>query len=177
MLKFEHYHIGLLSPEDTEVFFNLIDRNRANLEDFFAGTVSKTKTLQETKEYCIEIQKRIEAKSYFPYLITDARTQTLVGLVDIKNIDWDVPKAEIGYFIDVAYSGQGITSKAVGLVADALVEKFQFKKLLCRIGSQNIASRKVALNNGFKLEGTIRKDYRTTKGEIVDLDYYGRVQS
>jgi RimJ/RimL family protein N-acetyltransferase len=33
----------------------------------------------------------------------------------------------------------------------------------------------VILKNGFELEGTIRNDYRTTKGEIVDLNYYGRV--
>ena len=31
------------------------------------------------------------------------------------------------------------------------------------------------LKNGFELEGTIRRDYKTTKGEVVDLNYYGKV--
>lgn len=175
MLKFDYFYIDILQSSQVEAFFNLIDNNRANLEDFFAGTVSKTQTLKETITYGIEIQNRIKAESYFPYIIIDSRVNTFVGLVDVKNIDWNVPKAELGYFIDSEYSGKGITSKAVGLVADFITETYQFKKLLCRIGSKNIASRQVALKNGFVLEGTIRNDYRTTKGEIVDLDYYGRV--
>lgn len=175
MLKFDHFHITILKPEETKPFFNLIDVNRASLEDFFAGTVSKTKTFQDTLNYCSEIQNRIVERSYFPYLISDTFNDRFVGLVDVKNIDWKVPKAELGYFIDSQYSGQGITSKALGLVIDHLIETYQFKKLLCRIGSQNTASRKVAENNGFTLEGTIRKDYRTTKGDIIDLDYFGRI--
>lgn len=174
-MTFDHYSINLLQANESEAFFNLIDSNRPRLEDFFAGTVSKTLTLEATKKYCIEIHQRIKDKSYLPYLITDLETHTFVGLVDVKNIDLNVPKAELGYFIDSKYSQKGITSKAVKLVLDVLIETYQFKKILCRIGSKNKSSIHVALKNGFELEGTIRKDYRTTKGEIVDLNYYGRV--
>jgi RimJ/RimL family protein N-acetyltransferase len=175
MMTFDYFEINLLQPNESEAFFNLIDRNRVRLEDFFAGTVSKTLTLEDAMSYCVEIQQRITNKSYFPYMITDTRTGSFVGLVDVKNIDWNVPKAELGSFIDTAYEGQGITSKATRLVVDHSVEKYKFIKLLCRANSRNKGSIAVILKNGFILEGTIRNDYRTTKGEIVDLNYYGRV--
>lgn len=175
MMTFDNFKIYLLQPNESEAFFNLIDSNRARLEDFFAGTVSKTLTLDDTVKYGVEIQQRIQSKSYLPYIIADSTTHTFVGLVDVKNIDLDVPKAELGYFIDSKYAQKGITSKAVGLVLDALIETYQFKKILCRIGSKNVSSIHVALKCGFELEGTIRNDYRTTKGEIVDLNYYGRI--
>ncbi|MEM5564952.1 GNAT family protein [Psychroserpens sp. AS72] len=174
-MTFDHFKINLLQPNESAAFFNLIDNNRSRLEDFFAGTVSKTLTLDDTINYCVEIQQRIQNKSYLPYIITDTITNTFVGIVDVKNIDLNVPKAELGYFIDSNYSRKGITSKAVELVLDDIIETYQFKKILCRIGSKNTSSIHVALKNGFELEGTIRKDYRTTKGEIVDLNYYGRV--
>ena len=174
-MTFDHYKIALLQPEDSEAFFNLIETNRARLEDFFAGTVSRTKTLNDTIDYCKSIQKRISERSYFPFMITDLNTNAFVGLIDVKNIDWNVPKAELGSFIDVTYENKGIISKASQVMIDHLVKTYGFIKLLCRANSRNKGSIAVILKNGFELEGTIRNDYRTTKGEIVDLNYYGRI--
>ena len=171
---FENFNISSFNTLNSELFFNLIDKNRDRLEDFFAGTVSKTKTLEDTKSYCKIIDQKGKDKSYFPYIITN-KTDEFIGLVDVKNIDWNVPKAELGYFIDADYQGKGIITKAVGYVVDFLIVKYRFKKLLCRVGSKNTGSINVALKNDFQLEGTIKNDYRTTKGEIVDLNYYGRV--
>jgi len=173
--SFGDFKIASFNTNHSEAFFNLIDSNRSRLEDFFAGTVSKTKTLTDTIQYCKEIKRRVNNKKYFPFIITHSETNAFIGLVDIKNTDWDVPKAEIGYFIDSEFAGQGITSKALTLVIEYAIEKYNFKKLLCRASSKNLGSIGVALKNGFELEGTIRSDYRTTKGEIVDLNYYGRI--
>lgn len=174
-MTFEHFKIRLLQPNESKAFYNLIHNNRARLEDFFAGTVSKTLTLGDTINYCKEIQGRIVEKTYLPYVITNTKTNAFVGLVDVKNIDWNVPKAELGSFIDSEYEGQGLTTKATKLVVDHIIENYKFIKLLCRANSRNKGSIAVILKNGFELEGTIRNDYRTTKGEVVDLNYYGRV--
>ena len=171
---FENYKIASFNTQQSESFFKLIDSNRERLEDFFAGTVSRTRTLQDTKNYCSTIEQWVTDKSYFPYIISN-NTGVFIGLIDVKNIDWNVPKAEIGYFIDANYEGQGVISKAVGFVIEYLIEEYQFKKLLCRANTNNKGSIYVALKNGFQLEGSIRNDYRTTKGDIVDLNYYGRV--
>ena len=174
-MTFDNYKISLLGANDSGAFFELIDSNRQRLEDFFAGTVSKTRTLKDTLRYCDEIQKRIKVISYLPFMITDIETDKFIGLVDVKNIDMNVPKAEMGSFIDTQYEGKGVVSKATSLVIDHIIEEYKFIKLLCRANSRNIGSIAVILKNGFELVGTIRKDYRTTKGEIVDLNYYGRV--
>jgi len=175
MIQFDNYKISLLEINQSELFFNLIDTNRGRLEDFFAGTVSKTKTLAATVDYCREITQKIEDKNYFPYMITDVSCKKMIGLIDVKNIDWNVPKAELGAFIDKDYENKGVITKASVLVVDHLIETYQFKKILCRANNRNKGSISVILKNGFELEGTIRNDYRTTKGEIVDLNYYGKV--
>jgi len=172
---FEDFKISLLKANQSKAFFNLIDSNRARLEDFFAGTVSKTKTLEDTNNYCKIIEQKIKDRSYFPFMISDVESKAFIGLVDVKNIDWNVPKAELGSFIDSVYERKGITTKATALVVNYLIETYHFKKLLCRANSRNLGSISVILKNGFQLEGTIRNDYRTSKGKIVDLNYYGRV--
>lgn len=174
-MNFKNFKIALLQPNEGEAFFNLIEENRARLEDFFAGTVGKTRTLDATMAYCEEIQKKIKSIGYLPYMITDTNTNAFIGLVDVKNIDMNVPKAELGSFIDSRYEGQGIVSEATSLVVDHIVKEYKFIKLLCRANSRNKGSIAVILKNGFELEGTIRRDYKTTKGEVVDLNYYGRI--
>ena len=114
-------------------------------------------------------------KSYLPFIIVNKENNDFIGYVDVKNIDWGVPKAELGYFIDLEYEGKGIISQALAVIIDNLTKKYQFKKLLCRVNSQNLGSINVALKNGFELEGTIRNDYRTTDNKVVDLNYYGKV--
>ena len=174
-MDFDNYRIELLQPSQGEAFFKLIDNNRARLEDFFSGTVAKTQTLNATLAYCNDIQNRIQNITYLPYMITDLDTNKFIGLVDVKHIDMNIPKAELGSCIDKHFEGKSIITKATALVIDHIVEKYKFIKLLCRANSRNKGSIAVILKNGFELEGTIRNDYRTTKGEVVDLNYYGRV--
>ncbi len=173
--QFDHYTFQEFDPKKGDLFFQLIDQNRSQLEDFFPGTLSENLSLADTQNYCESVVRKITAKSYFPYTIEDDRTGQLIGLVDVKNINWKIPKGELGYFIDQNYAGKGITSKALGLLVDYLVMTYGFKKLLCRVNEENIGSIKVALKNGFTLEGTIRNDHATTSGKVVDLNYYGRI--
>ncbi|MDO5968505.1 GNAT family protein [Flavivirga aquimarina] len=174
-ITYKNFKIAPLDLVESEKLFNLIDSNRKRLEDFFAGTVSKTKTLHDTISYCREIEQKVLDKSYFPFIISDLNTNAFIGLIHVFNMDWNIPKAEIGYFIDAKYEGQGVISKSLDLTIEYLSEVYQFKKLLCRANSSNVGSIAVAKKNGFIFEGTIKRDYKTTKGVIVDLDYYGRI--
>lgn len=173
-LQFDNYLIRPLDTSNPEAFFYLMSSNRPRLEDFFAGTVAKTMTLQATKDYCKVIDARVAAKQYIPFSIIDTKTNQWVGMLDLKNIDWESAKAELGYFIDTHYEGRGLTSKALALLIGFLKENYPLKYLLCRVASENKASKQVALRNGFLFEKTVASDYTTTRGQVVDLDYYIR---
>lgn len=174
-MTFDNFSIRLLTLQDEEAFFKLIDRNRSRLEAFFSGTVSKTRTGEETSLYIKEIVAKAEQKTYLPFLIIDNNNGSVAGFIDIKNIDWNIPKGELGCFIDAAYENQGIPTKAMRLFTDHCFANYGFKKLFLRTHQSNVAARKVAESSGFEVEGTIRRDYKTTSGELVDLIYYGRL--
>ncbi|MBP6391722.1 MAG: GNAT family N-acetyltransferase [Flavobacteriales bacterium] len=175
-MRFSHYELRPIIAEDAEHFFRLIDTNRPRLEDFFAGTVAVTQTLEETRTHVANMLAKAEARTYFAFALVDSRTGRMAGFVDIKSIDWKIPKAELGAFMDASYEGQGIASQALAAITYHGFHVLGFDKLLLRTHESNTGSRRVAEKNGYLLEGTIRKDYRTTKGEVVDLMYYGRVR-
>lgn len=175
MIKFETYSIRPLEIGDLHQYYTLVQRNRKRLEDFFTGTVSKTKDLESTKNFLLEIdQKRIK-KEYYPYVVVDDLTNEFVAFIDLKNLDWSIPKTEIGCYTDKNIAGKGLTTKAMKLFVDYCFANFAFKKIYLRTHHSNIAAQIVAQKCGFELEGTIRMDYITTAGEIVDLLYYGRL--
>ena len=105
----------------------------------------------------------------------DNLTNEFVAFIDLKNLDWSIPKTEIGCYTDKKIAGRGMTTKAMKLFVDYCFKNFEFKKIYLRTHHSNKAAQIVAEKCGFELEGTIRKDYITTAGEIVDLMYYGRL--
>jgi len=175
-LEFEHYTIRLLEIDDTNNYFNLVESNRKRLETFFVGTTSRTKTFQDTQEFVKDMVKRSEEKIYFPYIIIDNNNQKIIGFIDLKNIDWNIPKSEMGFYIDKEYAGKGVTSKALKLLCDFCFSEYKFEKLFLRTHPSNVSAIAVAKKCGFELEGTIRKEYKTTSGEIMDLHYFGRLK-
>ena len=175
MITFDHYTVRLLELSDLGNYFSLIENNRKRLEDFFTGTVSRTKTFEQTETFLKEIIQKRYGKLYYAFIIENLENNELVGFIDIKNIDWNIPKAELGFYTDEQYAGKGITSKAFSLFVDYCFDYYGFAKLFLRTHENNFAAQKLAEKGGFQIEGRIRKDYKTTKGEVVDLIYYGRV--
>ena len=176
-LDFDQYAIRLLQPTDALRFFTLIEENRPRLEDYFSGTVSRTKTLDQTQQYVSEIMDRIDAQTYYPYFIVVDTREAPIGWLDVKNIDWNVPKAELGCFMDHRFAGKGIAHRAMHVLIDHLFHDRGFHKLFLRTAPSNADACALAEKCGFEIEGLLRKDYKTTSGELVDLRYYGLINS
>ncbi len=172
-MKFDNYLLRPIEKKDADAFFELIDNNRQRLEDFFAGTVAKNRTLGETHSFIPDVIDRTSKRMYFAFVIVDLATDTIIGFADIKTIDWNIPKAELGYFIDKEYEGKGIISKAIARIIAHCFNDLELKKISLRVHESNMASRKIAEKHGFEVEGIIRSDYKMTNGVIIDVMYYG----
>lgn len=176
-MQFDQYSIRLLTTDDLEPYFEMVEKNRPRLESFFTGTVSKTKTFEDTRNFLTEITQKAKDRTYFPFVLIDDSTNKIIGFFDLKNIDWNIPKSETGCYIDEEYAGKGITAKAFEVFCEHCFKEYNFKKLFLRTHETNIAAQRIAEKCGFEIEGKIRRDYKTTSGELVDLIYYGRLDS
>jgi ribosomal-protein-serine acetyltransferase len=176
-MQFDNYTIRLLTTADLDDYFLMVEKNRRRLEDFFTGTVSRTRTREDTREFLADVTQRAKDRTYFPYIIFDNSQNAIAGFLDIKNIDWSIPKAELGSYIDEEYQGKGITTKAFDIFCSFCFTAYKFEKLFLRTHESNTAARRVAEKCGFQMEGIIRRDYKTTSGKLVDLIYYGRIPS
>ncbi|MGB0862554.1 MAG: GNAT family N-acetyltransferase [Saprospiraceae bacterium] len=162
-----------LIPEDATQLFELVHRDRKRLATYFPVSTSAMKSLATTEQYIQSLNRKTETKIGYTFGIKTQESGDLIGLLFIKNIDWSVPKAEIAYFIDAQVSGKGIMTNAVHLLLKYSFEQLKMERIYARIAPENIGSQRVAINNGLRLEGTMRNDFRTKSGELLDVHCFG----
>jgi len=166
-----NYELKPISEDCYEKLFNLIDKNRLRIIRDFPSTCNEIQTKEEAKKYLIQSDEKREKKER--YLMGINMGELLIGYINIKNIDWKIPKCELSYFIDEDYERKGITTSKIKQTLKFCFEELEMNKIYLRIGKYNNGSQRIAIKNGFKLEGELRKEFRTSQGELVDVLYFG----
>ena len=175
-IVFDDFLIRPLIESDAENFYGFIFNNKSRIASSAPNTVKSVTDAESARTF---IRKRIELaelRELFSYTLFDNKTTLPVASMVIMNIDVTVPKGEIGYYVDGAYEGKGITTKFVGHICDYAFSRLGFNKLFMRIRETNTGSRRVAEKNNFQREGLLRRDFRTYEDELVDVIYYGKLK-
>lgn len=174
-IECKSFSLKIISENEHKAYFTLIDTNRNRLIRYFPNTVRSVQTSKQARNHLIKIHKKHQEKGIYPFGIY--QNDTLIGWISIKNIDWRIPKSELGYYIDKSYEGKGIITNAVNEIVTYSFENLGIEKIFLKIGTDNIGSQKVATKNGFLKEGVLRKEFRIENGDIIDLAYYGKLRS
>lgn len=159
-----------------EEFFYLIDSNKEYIKKGFSGTVKRCKDRIGAEDLFKEWSEQEVQKQHFCFFIRDQKTNKLIGLVNVKSIDQNVRKCEIGYFISEKFSGKGIISKVTSDVIVFCFEELEMNKIFIRVAPENIGSQKIALKNGFTKEGVLRREYKGSQG-MEDIVYLGLLRN
>lgn len=176
-MSFINYKFERIQGISFEEFFNLIYTNKSYIEKGFAGTVKRCHTKESSEKLFKEWDSEETESRSFSFFIKDIQKNTLIGLVNVKNIDNTIKKCEIGYFISEKYAGKGLISKFTSEVVTYCFNELLMNKIFLRIAPDNIGSQNVAINNGFKEEGVLREEYKGFQDRLEDVMYFGLLKS
>lgn len=171
--RFDNYSVRLINAGDAEEYYNFIDKNRERIETYFPVTAKVNSSISGTRAHIAERMKQAEEKKFLLFVIRDKVKNEFAGIIFLKDIDWNIPKAEVGFFTSEKYEGKGIISKSLNLLMNFSFDEFGINKLFMRIAPDNFRSKAVAERNGFTLEGTLRKDFKSFDGTLIDVHYFG----
>jgi ribosomal-protein-serine acetyltransferase len=176
-MKSDNFKIERITSVFSEEFYQLIDNNRKRLKNTFPVTLSHCLTIDDVKKFLdFNIVKEKNNEGYFFY-IRNLETNNLIGYLGIKSIDNKISKCEIFYFVDKDFEGKGIISKAVSEVIGFCFNELKMNKIFICTSKINYGSQQIALKNGFKLEGTLREEFKNGEGVLEDINYYGLLKS
>lgn len=171
-LPIQNLTLRVLNVQDSSHFFDLIDRNRQYLTDYFPQTIATIIHQEACAVYMVKKMKEAADKQGFGFVLEDGQG-ALQGYISIKNIDWTIPKCELAYFIDFEHKGKGIMSQAIGAIIAHCFDELGMNKVFLITAVDNFSSRKMAEKNGFEVEGILRNNFKLASGVLVDMAYYG----
>ncbi|TCZ79290.1 N-acetyltransferase [Paenibacillus albiflavus] len=103
-------------------------------------------------------------------------TLQFIGISGFHHINWNVPKFEIGYWIDSRYSGKGYIGEAVQGITQFAFTELKARRVEIRCDALNHKSRAIPEKMGYTLEGILKNDDLSADGqEIRDTCIYAKI--
>ena len=112
----------------------------------------------ETLARLPQLRRAIERDAHLGLCATIHRADNrLIGRCGLLSWDLDGAKeVEVGYVLARAYWGKGLATEAARACRDYGFDRLGFRRLISVIQPANLASQRVAIKNGMKLEKTTR---------------------
>ena len=149
--------------EDTEVIFKTIINERDYLGEWLPF-VELTRDISFTRCF-------VEG-----YLNSDRKDLTcaifyqnqFVGIIGLKDTDFNNKKTEIGYWLSEPYQHKGIITNSCKSLINFIFDKMDFNRIQIRVAKGNLKSQYIPERLGFKREG-IERDGELHSHGFVDL--------
>lgn len=131
-------------------------------------------TEQTLEEECRKHMADFILREFIRYLIIDKSTNEVVGRCAFPSFqaNWQIPQFGISYFIRKSQRGKGYATEAVHALSQLAFRNLKAKKLEIYCDSENIASTKIPLKLGFKLEYTQKGGWPRQDGKLAELQTY-----
>lgn len=158
---------------DGEQLYDLLQSNRVYLEDAFPSTLSENSSKEKSEWYVRVRFARWLLQEEYCFGVWDNDSAKLIGFIRLFRIDWHIPKAEVGFFIDRDFSSKGIMTEVLLVIIKFAFSQLKLEKIALRTAMDNYASQRLARKCGFRREGDLRADFKKTSGEIIDVMVLG----
>lgn len=130
------------------------------------------KTAEDASAYVSATDKQWRGGVAFVYGIWSPSDGILIGQLRVKNIVWNVPSAELSYFVDEGWLRKGVATEAIRALLREAFETCAFKRVYVRMIATNEESLALARRLELRHEGVQRNAFRCGLGELHDLHLF-----
>jgi ribosomal-protein-serine acetyltransferase len=159
--------------KDARDLLAMVEANRTRISTYFPGIIKYCGSVQELSAHLQQRNEEAKDGKYVIILIEDKTSHLLAGLVQLKDIDQQSAKREIGAFVDRMHEGTRIMTEALTALIENEFIVNGMNKLFLRTAENNLAARRLAEKLGFENEGLLKEDFRGQDGTFINLVYYG----
>ena len=149
--------LELLSEENSIDVYSFEKENREYFERSLPPRPAPYFDSEIFEEITRELLREQENHDVYMHLIRDAQG-VMVGRINLSVLGSDRKTAELGYRIGENYTNLGYASEAVKLVLDKASHAYGLNKIIAGTATDNLASQRVLLKNGFTFSKIIEND-------------------
>jgi RimJ/RimL family protein N-acetyltransferase len=123
-------------------------------------------TVEESEEYCRGAAARFLQRTDLSFQVFRKEDGEYVGGSGFHDIDWGVPRLEIGYWCRTRFQRNGYVSEAVIALTEFAFSRFAAARVEIRCDERNERSRRVAVRAGFRMEARFPAHARSVDGSL-----------
>lgn len=175
--SFESERLLIRIPEikDADAVYEATVRSAKSLKQFMAWAQNEP-VREDVKENLRESNANFLARKELRMHLFIKETGEFIGSSGLHNINWDIPKYEIGYWIDDRFEGNGYITEATNRITQFAFEELAAKRVELRCDRDNVRSRAVAERTGYELEGILKNDSLDAAGlTLRDTCIYAKI--
>ncbi len=176
-LETEHLVLRMPHPHELEANFESLQTSWPQLNPWLRFAQAPITLEQFHQRFAVLHAQSISGESISLGMFLRS-SGAFVGRVGFPFVNWEVPKLEIGYWLDSRHTGHGYMQGAVECLTRFAFDTLRVKRLEIYCDVRNLASRKVAEKAGFALEVIQKKalpDYQNL-GNAADACIYVRFE-
>jgi RimJ/RimL family protein N-acetyltransferase len=172
----ERLHIRMPKPGDGRAVYEAIEASLNELKPWMPFA-----HLNQTEE---DVEANIRGahikflqREDLRMLVYHKETGEYIASTGLHRIDWDVPKFEIGYWIDTRHSGKGYITETVEGLTNFAFKKLKARRIEIRCDALNKKSRAIPERLGFSLDGILKNDDVSVEGsELRDTCIFSKTR-
>jgi RimJ/RimL family protein N-acetyltransferase len=123
-------------------------------------------TMDESETFSRKCAAAFMLRQELNYRIYLKQDELFAGCITLFNIDWSIPRIEIGYWLRSRLRGAGYMTEAVSGLTALSMDSLKANRVEIRSDVNNLRSRRIAERLGFTLEGILRHHDRAPSGEL-----------
>ncbi|MEH7073268.1 GNAT family N-acetyltransferase [Neobacillus drentensis] len=162
-------------PGDGKAVYQAMQASLTELKDWMPWA-HREQTADDVEANMREAHAKFLTREDLRLHIFHKETGEFIGSSGLHRINWDIPKFEIGYWIDTRYRGSGYITEATEAITNFAFMELKAKRVEIRCDSKNTRSRAIPERLGFTLEGILRKDgISADSKELRDTCIYAKI--
>jgi len=171
-LDFKTYFVEPIAEKDAWKLCNFIVANSERLKRYFPKTLEQNLTPDLSRNFVAKKTKEFNDKEEFLFKLIEKKNRTIIGLVYIKELDWDKKQAELAYCIGYQHEGKGWVSTAVKALSEFAFDTLGLKTLQIIVHKTNAGSLKVATKCGYTWQRTLLEEHTPLGENALDMELF-----
>jgi len=171
-LEFEDYYLDAIHEKYAWRLCDFCIINDNRLQRFFPKTLEQNLTPDLSKYFVERKVKAFSANEEFLFVLKEKENHTLIGLIYLKELDWDKKQGELAYAVGYQAEGKGYMTETVKAISEWAFEEQQLKTLQILTHKTNTASIRVAEKCGYIWKSVLIGGHTPPNEDPLDMELY-----
>lgn len=172
VIEFSSYGIDAIHEKYAWRICDLVVTNSERLKRFFPGTLEQNLTPDLSNYFVEKKLKQFRNREEFLFVLKEKENRTVIGLVYIKEINWETKEAELAYCIGYQHKGKGQMTESVKALSEYAFSELGLETLRIIAHESNIPSISVAEKCGYIWAKKLLKEHTPPNEEPLDMELY-----